>query len=137
QGSWRSGLFSANLREKATAALFSFLLWAVFVSGTKVESLKIVLPVRNHDLTEGLAVERLAPHRVRATVSGLRRDLYTMDPESAYVSLDLSQLDEGVHEVVLAERNFHLPPEVTLVEANPVSISVHIVRAEVPGGTDP
>ena len=39
--------------------LFSFLLWAVFVSGTKIESQRIVLPVRHHDLTEGLAVEHL------------------------------------------------------------------------------
>ena len=82
--------------------------------------------MRTHGLAEGLGVERLYPHRVRARISGLRRDLYVLDPESVYVSLDLSAMDEGVHEIVLSERSFHLPPDLAVTEVEPASVKVQV-----------
>lgn len=129
---WSAALFHTNTREKGLAAFLSFLLWGVFVSGSKVETRRLLLPVRFHDLPAGMTVERLYPPRVRAAVAGVRRDLYLLDPQDAYVSLDLSAMEEGIHEIVLSDRNFRLPPGVGVTEVEPASVKVQLLHGTMP-----
>jgi uncharacterized protein (TIGR00159 family) len=119
-------LLRSKWREGAIAVGVSLVLWVLVIPGSKESERTVRIPVVVENLPAGYALEELSPTEVEATVSGLRRDLFFLDPRKLAVGIDTFL-------VKLGRRTFEVSPEavrhptnltVTAVEPKQVIVSV-------------
>jgi hypothetical protein len=75
-------------------------------------------------------VEAIEPPQVEVELSGLRRDLYLLDPAAVEVRLDASLVALGRRTFEVAPYNVKHPPDLTIRTVSPDRVTVLVRPAE-------
>jgi diadenylate cyclase len=126
--------FSTLARTWPEALLAMFLsigLWQLFVASTKLTQKTVLAPVLVDSIDTGFEVEKVEPAEVRVHITGLRRDLYLLDPTTIEVRVDASLVSLGRRTFQLRADDVQHPPNLTIQGVEPGKIRVE-VRSEPP-----
>jgi diadenylate cyclase len=128
-GRWRDFFFK-NKAEKLLAAGLSLLLWLVFVQGFKPDTRSFPVAVQVQNVSEGLHVRGISPHRVTITVSGLKRELDLVTAPKIKAAVSMEGRGAGDERVLISEDQVRLPESVHFISAEPPNVEVELSAHE-------
>lgn len=123
--------------EALLAVLLSIGLWNLFIASTKLTQKIVSVPVLIDDIDAGFEVEQVEPPEVQVHLTGLRRDLYLLDPTSIEVRVDASLVSLGRRTFQLSTSDVQHPPNLTVQEIEPNSIQIDVRTVEEPAPAEP
>lgn len=118
-----------NWVAKAVSLALAFVLWYVFVPGSKIVEVAHSIPVKLENLPGDLELQEIQPPTVTATFSGPRRAFYLFDPGRLKVTVDVSLAELGRRTFQISEQNIRHPKDLTLQELTPSTLKISVRRA--------
>jgi diadenylate cyclase len=129
-----AGRTSKTLRrhwaDAALAVVLSVGLWQFFVAGTQLSQKTVTVAVLIENIDPGYQVEAIEPPEVKVELSGLRRDLYLLDPAAVEVRLDASLVALGRRTFQISPYDVEHPPDLTVQKVSPDRVHVFVRPAE-------
>ncbi|MDO9559098.1 MAG: diadenylate cyclase [Syntrophales bacterium] len=124
-----------NSREKIIALLLSCILWVAF--GYQKESVRrdFTVPVEYLNVSPDWVIEKPKITDVEIMLMGPPQAFQLLNPDSLKVSVDLSQVREGRHEIALSKDMVKKPSSLTVVGINPARLGMtasRLVEASLP-----
>lgn len=119
-------LFVQHASLKVLSFAIAVSAWFVLAYDPYTVQRTFAVPVEYRDLPEAVELDGTAPSEARVTLSGSERDFRFLDPGSLKIALDLSNVDVGFQEVVVAEPNIRLPSNVALYRIEPRVMRLYV-----------
>ncbi len=132
KGRW--GLWGGTWPQAALAAVLSIGLWQLFIAGSKPTQKTLEVSVLVDNIDAGYTVESVEPAKVKVELTGLRRDLYLLDPSSVEVRLDASLVALGRRTFQLSTENVRSPANLTVRAIEPSSVRLTTAAATKANG---
>lgn len=131
--SWTSRL-AAGIQQRwanaAVAVLLSVGMWQLFVAGSKAGQNTMTVPVLVDNIDPAYQVDSIEPKEVKVELSGLRRDLFLIDPADLEVRVDASGMAEGGSTFELTEKNVRRDERLTVRGLSPNVVRLTVSPAE-------
>ncbi len=123
-----------NWADAALAVVLALGLWQLFASGAVAGQRTVSVPVLVDNIDPRYEVEAVDPARVDVQLSGLRRDLFLLDPTAIEVRLDAALVASGRRTFRLSSDSVRHPPDITVRGLTPddVVLSVRSVAVAQP-----
>ena len=117
-----------NTLEKAVAIMLALGLWFAF--GYQRESIQrdFVVPIEYRKISQEWEIEENRHKEVTLTLMGPVQAFNLLDPSSLKVSVDLSNLAEGIQELSLTSDMIRIPSNLTLMRVKPDKIRISAYR---------
>lgn len=115
-----------NLRMAAVAVLLAVLIWMVGVYSPNTVTRRLVVPIEIHNLPDDWAMESDVPTTAEVVVSGPEQLFVRLNPTDLAISIDASDPEEGVYEVVFTEADLNLPAGINLDRVDPQVLQVEM-----------
>jgi len=122
----RWATWSRSWPQAVLALALSIGLWQLFISGTKLTQKTLSVPVLVDNIDEGFEVDSIEPGKVEVELTGLRRDLYLLDPTAIQVRLDASLVALGRRTFYLSSDDVQHPPNLTIRNISPNRINLDV-----------
>lgn len=122
----RWATWSRSWPQAVLALSLSIGLWQLFISGTKLTQKTLSVPVLVDNIDEGFEVDSIEPEKVEVELTGLRRDLYLLDPTAIQVRLDASLVALGRRTFYLSSDDVQHPPNLTIRNISPNRINLDV-----------
>ena len=124
-----------NSREKIIALLLSCILWVAF--GYQKESVRrdFNVPVEYLNVSPDWVIEKSKITDVKIMLMGPPQAFGLLNPDTLKVSVDLSQVREGWHEIALSKDMIKKPTSLTVVGISPAQIGMtasRLIQASLP-----
>jgi diadenylate cyclase len=124
-----------NSREKIIALLLSCILWVAF--GYQKESVQrdFTVPVEYVNVSPDWVIEKPKITNVKIMLMGPPQAFQLLNPDTLKLSVDLSQIGEGWHEIALSKDMVRRPSNLTVMEISPAQIGMtasRLVQASLP-----
>ena len=124
-----------NSREKIIALLLSCILWVAF--GYQKDSVRrdFTVPVEYLNVSPDWVIEKPKITGVKIMLMGPPQAFQLLNPDTLKVSVDLSQVREGSHEIALSKDMVKKPSSLTVVEISPAQIGMtasRLIQASLP-----
>jgi uncharacterized protein (TIGR00159 family) len=116
-------------REGAIAIGVSLVLWVLVIPGSKESERIVRVPVVVENLPAGYSLEEVDPAEVEATVSGLRRDLFFLDPRKLDVEIDAFLVKLGRRTFKLSPKSVRHPARLTIEGVRPKRVILSVKRS--------
>lgn len=115
---------------KAASVLLAVLAWYFFSYRAGTVQQTFIVPIEYRNVPKGMIVEDTAPVEARVTMTGTEQAFTFLDPSTLRVSLDLSGIQEGDHELIIGEVNIRRPSGLSIYRVSPrvVWITAHRVQ---------
>ncbi len=117
-----------NLRSAGAAILLSVLTWllVVYSPNTIIRTLAIPIEIRN--LPDGWALDGELPAEAQVVLSGSEQVFRRLNAANLAISVDASQPEAGVQEIVITEADLDLPAGIDLNHVEPHAIRMNVRR---------
>jgi uncharacterized protein (TIGR00159 family) len=112
------------------AVLLAIGLWQLFVSGSEFSRKTVTAPVLVEDIDPEFKLETVEPAQIKVELSGLRRDLYLLDPRAVEVRIDASSLTTGRRVFQVSRSDVRHPPDLTVEAVIPAKVVLNVRPAE-------
>lgn len=119
---WRSILIQ-HAGEKVLALTMAIIAWFTLAYDPHTVQRTFIVPIEYRNVAKQLEFETTAPSECRVTLSGSERNFRFLDPATLKVSLDLSGITKGYHELQLSEQSIRLPANL-----DPYRIEPRVIR---------
>jgi uncharacterized protein (TIGR00159 family) len=124
-----------NSREKIIALLLSCILWVAF--GYQKESVRrdFTVPIEYLNVSPDWVIEKPKITNVKIMLMGPPQAFQLLNPDTMKVSVDLSQVREGWHEIALSKDMVKKPSSLTVVGINPTRLGMtasRLIKASLP-----
>jgi uncharacterized protein (TIGR00159 family) len=120
-----------ELLTQAGGLLLTFLLvsasWSIY-SGKQLSLINVTTAVDFRNIPESLELRRSSAERVEVQITGKRRLVSALKPEQVDAFLDLSEVEEGYHRIVLNGDNIELPLGLEVVRITPAAIRLEMEK---------
>ena len=126
-------VLSRNWLEKCAATLLAGIAWLAFVSGSQMTQRTLEVPVVLENVHPAYTVEKIEPAVVSVTVTGLRRDLYLIDPAVMEARVDSFLVGFGRKTFEIAPRDIVRPRTITVLNVEPRTVQVSAVPQATSG----
>jgi hypothetical protein len=115
---------SDNFALKLAAVVLAIVMWAFVVSKGKSE-VSMEVPVFFRDVPPGLQVAGNS-RSVTVTISGHERFLRELNPGEVHITIDMSGVEQGIHQFRIKRANVKLPAPFTLLNISPTALNVRV-----------
>lgn len=119
-----------KFRTAALSVSLAMLAWFLFVFEPGLVYRTLTAPVELRNLPTDWSLAEPSPSEVRVTLSGPQAAFQMVDRTGLAVSLDLSDIHDGMNEFVVGEDLLALPPDMELYDAEPDIVLVEAERLE-------
>jgi uncharacterized protein (TIGR00159 family) len=120
-----------ELLVQAGGLLLTFMLvsasWGIY-SGKQLSLINVTTAVDFRNIPEGLELRRSSTERVEVQITGKRRLVSAVKPEQVGAFLDLSEVEAGLHRIVLNGGNIELPLGLEVVRITPAAIRLEMEK---------
>jgi YbbR domain-containing protein len=99
--------------------------WGIY-SGKQLSLINVTTSVDFRNIPENIELRRSSSERVEVQITGKRRLVSALNPEQVGAFLDLSEIDAGLHRLVLNADNIDLPLGMEVVRITPAAIRVEM-----------
>lgn len=120
-------LLTQHGRLKFLSLAIAVTAWFVLAYDPNTVQRTFVVPVEYVNLSPTVELDENAATEARITLTGSERDFRFLDPGSLKVSLDLTNIDVGFQEIVVAESNMRLPSNVSLYRIEPRLMRIYVL----------
>lgn len=107
---------------RLAALVLGYSVW-FFASGYQWSQREYTVPICFYQ-TQGRAIQ--APESVIIKISGPHKEMFHLDPTQLAIHIDLTNYQDGEHEILLNAANLFLPETLKMVELIPSFISFKI-----------
>ncbi len=125
---------SKDWLDRAAAVLLAVAAWFVFASGSQIAQRTVLVPVMVENVHPNFTVEGVEPKEVSVTVTGLRRDLYLLDPSTLEVRVDAFLIGFGRRTFEISSNNVSHSPDLTVLDVEPRRITLSVTPVVPPEG---
>ena len=121
-----------NFGLKTLAVLLTVIMWLVF--GYRAETIHrtFLTPIEWRNLPSAMSIESAKPMEARVSLTGIERN-FNFDPNALAVSLDLSDIHDGTHDIPLTEKDIANKPSglaITQIEPRFVKVKAYALTSE-------
>ena len=117
-----------NLRTAFFAVLLSVLTWLLVVYSPNTVIRTLAVPVEILNLPDGWVLNGEMPSEARVVLSGSEQVFRRLNTSEVAISIDASQPEQGVQEVVVTEEDLDLPAGINLNDVEPKVLRMHVLR---------
>ena len=117
-----------NLRTAFFAVLLSVLTWLVVVYSPNTVIRTLAVPVEILNLPDGWVLNGELPSEARVVLSGSEQVFRRLNTSEVAISIDASQPESGVQEIVVTESDLDLPAGINLNDVDPKVLRMHVRR---------
>jgi uncharacterized protein (TIGR00159 family) len=117
-----------NFWEKLLALVLAFGFWFIFAYQSDVVRRDFVVPIEYRNLAPNWLIKEPKPKEAAVTFSGSGKAFDLLDHQSLKISLDLSKIAEGKHEIILSKELVRYPTGLSVVSISPRKIIFESVR---------
>ncbi len=121
--------FRENARIKVLSVALAVMSWFLFSYRSESLQRTFAVPIEYRNLPIGWAVEGQKPAEAMVTLSGSERAFNLLNPVTLLVSLDLSEVREGMQRVPIEEENLRRPANLTVYRIEPSGILLEAHQA--------
>jgi uncharacterized protein (TIGR00159 family) len=121
-------LVRENWLIKIAALSLAIGFWYIFVPGSKLVETTYKIPVVVEALPSDLKLDRIQPTEVTVRFSGPRRAFYLFDRKKLRATVDASLAVLGRRTFELSDQNVRHPKDITLVDLDPTTVRISVVR---------
>ena len=122
-----------HVRLKLLSLMIATIAWFALAYDPHTVQRTFVFPIEYRNLAKQLMIDEGAPIEIRVTLSGSDRDFRFLDPANVKMTLDLSDVSVGFHELPLSEKNIRLPANLSPYRIDPRTIRLRLLtRKELP-----
>jgi uncharacterized protein (TIGR00159 family) len=135
----KSTILSALSRDwldRAAAVVLAVAAWFVFASGSQIAQRTVLIPVMVENVHPNFTVEGVEPKEVSVTVTGLRRDLYLLDPSTLEVRVDAFLIGFGRRTFEISSNNVSHSRDLTVLDVEPRRITLSVTPVVPPEGAN-
>ncbi len=93
-------------RLKLLSVSVAIIAWFVLAYDPNTVQRTFVIPIEYRNLAKGIELDVTAPHEARVTLSGLERHFRFLDPSSLKITLDLTDMRIGFHEIPVSDAQY-------------------------------
>lgn len=139
--------FRQNAWVKVLSLVLACLTWFLFAYQAETLQRSFVVPIEYRNLPKGWVLKGPKTAEAKVTLSGSERAFDLVNPANLAVSLDLSHVQEGRQEMVIAEENlrgsssnlslYRVEPSAVSIEAHEVVTVTLPVRVQTEGKPPP
>jgi uncharacterized protein (TIGR00159 family) len=126
-GVW-STLVTHNFGFKILSLLAALAFWFFFVVQVGVVNQSFDVPIEFRLLPKNYLVDQVVPKTIHVSLSGKYKDLQNLNKNDLKVYYNASELNENVETINLTEKNFELPPYLSVTSFSPSIVKVKIKK---------
>jgi len=108
--------------------------WFVFASGSQIAQRTVPIPVMVENVHPNFSVDGIDPKEISVTVTGLRRDLYLLDPSTLEVRVDAFLIGFGRRTFEISSNNVSHPRDLTVLDVEPRHVTLAVTPMSAPEG---
>ena len=123
---------SKNWLDRLAAVALAVVAWFVFASGSQIVQRTVPVPVMVENIHPSFTVEGIEPKDVSVTVTGLRRDVYLLDPSTLEVRVDAFLIGFGRRTFEVSSNNVSHPRDLTVLGIEPRRVTLSVTPATPP-----
>jgi uncharacterized protein (TIGR00159 family) len=123
---------SKNWLDRLAAVALAVVAWFVFASGSQIVQRTVPVPVMVENIHPSFTVEGIEPKDVSVTVTGLRRDVYLLDPSTLEVRVDAFLIGFGRRTFEVSSNNVSHPRDLTVLDIEPRRVTLSVTPATPP-----
>lgn len=118
---------------KAASVFLAVLFWLLIAYRVETVQRTYIVPIELRNMPKNLTLVENYQTQARVTFSGSEREFDHLDPSVLLLSVDLSNIDEGEHDVPLrADQLRNPPPGLSVSQIDPLSVYVRVEREGQP-----
>ncbi len=125
---------SKDWLDRTAAVALAVAAWFVFASGSQIAQRSVLVPVMIENVHPNFSVEGVEPKEVSVTVTGLRRDLYLLDPSTLELRVDAFLIGFGRRTFEISSNNVSHPRDLTVLDVEPRHVTLSVTPVENPQG---
>ncbi len=125
---------SKDWLDRIAAVVLAVAAWFVFASGSQIAQRTVLIPVMVENIHPNFTVEGVEPKEVSVTVTGLRRDLYLLDPLTLEVRVDAFLIGFGRRTFEVSSNNVSHPRDLTVLDIEPRRVTLSVAPVVTPDG---
>lgn len=125
---FRLDLLTGHILEKIIAIVLACGLWMLFSYRQEIVRRDFVVPIEYRNLAPDWIIGEPKAKEATAALSGTERAFNLMDPKELKMSLDMSQVKEGINEFLLTKDLVRYPSGISMVSITPARISLKIYK---------
>jgi len=126
--------FSKNWLDRLAAVALAVVAWFVFASGSQIVQRTVPVPVMVENIHPSFNVEGIEPKDVSVTVTGLRRDVYLLDPSTLEVRVDAFLIGLGRRTFEVSSNDVSHPSALTVLDIEPRRVTLSVTPVTLPTG---
>ena len=126
---------SKNWLDRLAAVALAVVAWFVFASGSQIVQRTVPVPVMVENIHPSFTVEGIEPKDVSVTVTGLRRDVYLLDPSTLEVRVDAFLIGFGRRTFEVSSNNVSHPRDLTVLDIEPRRVTLSVSPLEPPAAS--
>lgn len=119
-----------KLRTALLAVVLAMLAWLLFVFEPGLVYRTLTVPVELRNLPAEWSLDEPSPSEVRITLAGPQAAFQLLDVANLTLSLDLSNIREGVNQFVVEESGLAIPADMELYDAEPEVVTIEAERLQ-------
>jgi uncharacterized protein (TIGR00159 family) len=125
---------SKNWLDRLAAVTLAVVAWFVFASGSQIVQRTVPVPVMVENIHPSFTVEGIEPKDVSVTVTGLRRDVYLLDPSTLEVRVDAFLIGLGRRTFEVSSNEVSHPRALTVLDIEPRRVTLSVTPVTPPTG---
>lgn len=129
RGRW-THYFTRHGRLKLLAAALAITAWFVLAYNPSTIQRTFIVPIEYRNLAENMLLNDAAPAEARMTLSGSEHNFRFLEPGNLRVTVDLSGMPAGTHEIDISEDNIRLPSRLTIYRISPRVLPLELRNEE-------
>ncbi len=114
-----------NFGKKTIAVFIAVILWFVANVEFDVER-TLEINVNYSNLDRNLIITNDPPKKVKLRLQGPRSIISSLSDTSLYITLDLSDISEGISRYEIQEKHINLPRDVNIISISPAEIVLNV-----------
>ena len=125
---------SKDWLDRVAAVVLAVAAWFVFASGSQIAQRTVPIPVMVENVHPNFSVDGIDPKEISVTVTGLRRDLYLLDPSTLEVRVDAFLIGFGRRTFEISSNNVSHPRDLTVLDVEPRHVTLAVTPMSAPEG---
>jgi len=125
---------SKDWLDRVAAVVLAVAAWFVFASGSQIAQRTVPIPVMIENVHPNFSVDGIDPKEISVTVTGLRRDLYLLDPSTLEVRVDAFLIGFGRRTFEISSNNVSHPRDLTVLDVEPRHVTLAVTPMSAPEG---
>jgi len=119
-----------NIKLLISSVILTFVFWLFFSYQASIVQQKFTVPIQFEGVSNASVVENYIPEDAVVVFSGRKNELKLLKPNSLKISIDLTSVDTGWHQIAIRKEDVDHPSNISVINIDPGSVRVNVEKED-------